>query len=315
MHSALYTGRLEHWRSQPRRHAFGYRVRMLWLDLAELDEVFRGRWLWSTRRVAPGWVRRADFLGDPALPLDACVRERVQRETGWRPDGAIRLLAQPRIMGSGFNPVSFYYCYPRNSEAPAAIVAEITNTPWGERHAYVLDAREQAPGGGALRFRFRKDFHVSPFMPMDMDYDWSFAPPGPRLTVRMENIVAGRSHFGARLELDRRALDGAALAGLLLRQPFGGWHTLGAIYWLSVHNRGGVEASELSGIDRFRAIGSLMYNTYIADALLDRTVYLHKAGAVAQTVSIHRLGRPRGHWCIDALVDKISTDSACRSPG
>lgn len=96
-----------------------------------------------------------------------------------------------------------------------------------------------------------------------------------------------------------------------LRDP----QPLGAIYWLSVHNRGGVEASELSGIDRFRAIGALMYNTHIADALLDRTIYLHKAGALAQTVSLHRLGRSRGHWCIDALVDKISTDSACRSPG
>ncbi|MFN8467421.1 MAG: hypothetical protein U0X20_17820 [Caldilineaceae bacterium] len=89
---------------------------------------------------------------------------------------------------------------------------------------------------------------------------------------------------------------------------------LQAIYWIGVHNRGGVEASELSGVDRFRAIGSLMYNTHIADALLDRTVYLHKAGAIAQTVSLHRLGRPREQWCIDALVDKILTDSACRCP-
>lgn len=231
MHSALYTGRLEHWRTLPRRHAFGYGVRMLWIDLAELDGLFRGRWLWSARRAAPGWVRRGDYHGDPVRPLADCVRERVRQETGWWPDGPIRLLAQPRIMGRVFNPVSFYYCHARGCEEPSAIVAEITNTPWGERHAYVLDARGQRGAAGAYRFRFAKRFHVSPFMPMEMACDWSFSAPGPRLSVHMENIAQGRSHFGARLELERRALDGPALAGLLLRYPFGGWHTLGAIYW------------------------------------------------------------------------------------
>lgn len=89
---------------------------------------------------------------------------------------------------------------------------------------------------------------------------------------------------------------------------------LRAIYWLSKHNRDAVEVSELSGVARFRAIGSLIYNTHIADALLDRTLYLHKAGAIAQTVSLHRLGRPRGQWCIDALVEKILSASAHQCP-
>jgi DUF1365 family protein len=204
---------------------------MLWLDLDELDDLFRDRWLWSSRRPAPGWVRRADFLGEASRPLIDCVRDRVEQETGWRPDGAIRLLAQPRIMGSGFNPVSFYYCLAAEGGLPAAIVAEITNTPWGERHAYVLDARTATDGDGTARFRFAKRFHVSPFMPMEMSYDWSFTPPGAQLQVRMENLAEGRSHFAAALRLDRQALDGRALAGMLLRRPLGGWHTLAAIYW------------------------------------------------------------------------------------
>jgi len=77
MHSALYSGRLEHRRHAPVPHAFEYRLFMAWLDLAELDTVFRGRWLWSTRRPALAWLRRADYLGDPALSLDEAVRRRV----------------------------------------------------------------------------------------------------------------------------------------------------------------------------------------------------------------------------------------------
>ena len=83
MHSALYLGWLRHRRHAPRPHAFRYRVMMAWLDLAELDTVFRGRWLWSARRPALARFDRRDHLGDPAKPLDACVRE-VMEETSLR---------------------------------------------------------------------------------------------------------------------------------------------------------------------------------------------------------------------------------------
>jgi DUF1365 family protein len=139
MHSALYTGRLRHRRYEPAPHAFGYRTTLLWLDLAELDVVFRGRWLWSARRPALARFRRSDYLGgNDGQPLDAAVRERVAAETGRRPTGPIRLLTQLRMLGLAFNPVSFYYCYDAADTQVEAIVAEITNTPWKERHAYVL---------------------------------------------------------------------------------------------------------------------------------------------------------------------------------
>ena len=138
MQSCLYLGSLRHRRHAPRPHAFRYRVFMTYLDLGELDEVFRGRWLWSTRRPALAWMRRADYLGDPAVPLDEAVRERVARETGERPRGPIRLLTHLRMLGACFNPVSFYYCFDQAGERVETIVAEITNTPWNERHAYVL---------------------------------------------------------------------------------------------------------------------------------------------------------------------------------
>lgn len=231
MHSALYTGRLRHRRYAPRPHAFDYRLFMAWLDLAELDRVFRGRWFWSTGRPAPAWMKRADYLGDPALPLDEAVRERVARDTGTRPAGPVRLLTHLRMFGHCFNPVSFYYCYDARGERVETVLAEITNTPWNERHAYVLPAASSIGRGGALRFRFDKAFHVSPFLPMDLGYDWRFTTPGERLAVHMENFQGGLKLFDATLALERREISGATLAGALARFPFMTVQVLGAIYW------------------------------------------------------------------------------------
>jgi len=226
VNSALYFGTLRHRRLAPRPHAFRYPACMAWLDLAELDEVFRGRWLWSARRPALACFRRSDYLGNPSRPLDDEVRERVWRETGARPRGPIRLLTHLRMFGHCFNPVSFYYCYDAHGERVETLLAEITNTPWNERHAYVLPAR-----GGKLRFRFGKDFHVSPFMPMAQQYDWRFSAPGERLAVHMENFDAGGKVFDATLALERREISGASLAGALLRFPAMGLQVLGAIHW------------------------------------------------------------------------------------
>jgi DUF1365 family protein len=231
MHSALYTGRLRHRRYAPRPHAFDYRLFMAWLDLAELERVFRGRWFWSTERPALAWMKRADYLGDPSLPLDEAVRARVARETGSRPAGPIRLLTHLRMFGHCFNPVSFYYCYDASGERVETVLAEITNTPWKERHAYVLPAASSIGRRRTLRFRFDKAFHVSPFLPMDLGYDWRFGAPGGRLAVHMENFQGGLKVFDATLALERHEITGAALAGALARFPFMTVQVLGAIYW------------------------------------------------------------------------------------
>lgn len=231
MHSALYTGRLRHRRFSPRPHAFSYAVHMVWLDLSELQSVFRGRWLWSTRRSSLAWFRRADYLGDPALPLDEAVRQRVTEAGLPRPTGPVRMLTQLRMFGHCFNPVTFYYCYDAAGTRIQTMVAEITNTPWGERHSYVLPAPPGHEPGGTLDFAFGKDFHVSPFMPMKMAYHWRFSQPGSRLAVHMENARDGEAVFDATLALSRREITGGALAGVLLRFPFATLQVLAAIYW------------------------------------------------------------------------------------
>jgi uncharacterized protein len=229
MNSALYIGKLRHRRVAPSPHAFSYAVYMVWLDLAELDTVFRGRWFWSTKRRALAWFRRADYLGDPDISLDEAVRRRVAQSLGKRPAGPIRMLSQLRNFGHCFNPVTFYYCYDASGVHVDTIVAEITNTPWRERHSYVLPVKADARA--PMSFDFPKQFHVSPFMPLELGYRWQFTAPGQRLAVHMENLSGSERVFDATLNLARRPITGGALAFVLLRFPLSTVRVLVAIHW------------------------------------------------------------------------------------
>ncbi len=198
---------------------------MLYLDLEELPALFDGHLLWSARRPAPAWFRRADYLGDPMTPLRESVRQLVRERTGISLQGPIRLLTHVRLLGHCFNPVSFYYCFDSAGERVRAVVAEVTNTPWGERHAYVLPVPERsadAPASsGVLRGQFPKALHVSPLMGMEHTYDWRLSEPDQRLSVHIESA---RSHdgeliFDATLSLARRELSAHQLRRTLLRYP------------------------------------------------------------------------------------------------
>jgi DUF1365 family protein len=210
---------------------------MAWLDLSELDQVFRGRWFWSARRPALAWFKRADYLGDATLPLDEAVRRHVADATGRRPGGPIRMLSHLRTFGHCFNPVTFYYCYAADGITTETIVAEITNTPWRERHAYVLPVDPAQDAAGRHEFQFEKLFHVSPFMPMQQDYRWCFSAPGERLAVHMENSQDGVQLFDATLTLARREIGTTSLALVLLRWPAATLRVLLAIYWQALRLR------------------------------------------------------------------------------
>ncbi len=233
MKSALYQGQVRHRRFEPIDHDFTYRVCLTWLDLAELDTAFRGRWLWSTRRPSWSWFRRADYLEPTDIPLEDAVRNRVEEQLGRRPSGPIRVLTQLRTFGFVFNPVSFYFCFDEADQQVEAIVAEITNTPWKERHAYVLgrESGEVDETGQRLRFRFPKSFHVSPFFDLDFEYEWRFSIQDRALTVHMENWCEGRRAFDATLTLQRKPITGPALASALVRFPLMSLKVLAAIYW------------------------------------------------------------------------------------
>ncbi|MEO8690290.1 MAG: DUF1365 domain-containing protein [Solirubrobacteraceae bacterium] len=217
--SAIYEGTIRHRRFAVREHEFRYRIAMAYIDLDELPTLLGGRLV----RPRPGLARfrRSDYLGDPATPLDAAVRDLVAQRLGSAPEGPIRLLTHLRTFGHCFNPVSFYYCFAPDGDTLEAIVAEVTNTPWGERHAYVLKAGDPIPRGG-----FDKALHVSPFMPMDQRYTWRAPAPGETLSVQIESARASEKAFDATLGLKRRPLTRRALA----RHPAATLRMLALIY-------------------------------------------------------------------------------------
>ena len=230
--SCLYTGTVVHRRRHPVEHSFRYRVFMLHADLDELPGLLGGRRAWSATRPAPLWLRRADHLGDRPRPLAEAVRDLVEERTGRRPGGPVRLLTHPRFLGVGFNPISLYYCHDRDGGPLTCAVAEVTNTPWGDQHAYVIDLRGRDTSPHAVHHgAFDKTLHVSPFLPLDMEYRWTLAVPGDRLSFGIACLRGGRTVLTAGLDLHRRELTPRATAAVLATHAPMPLVVLGGIYF------------------------------------------------------------------------------------
>lgn len=227
--SAVYEGVVTHHRHAPHDHAFTYRMAQLFLDLDEVERVFARRWFWSSGRRNLAEFRRTDYFGDPAVPLADAVRDRAAETLGRRPTGPVRLLTHLRYAGIAFNPVSFYYGYAADGVTLEYVLAEITNTPWRERHSYVLPV--DSAEGHVIDAGFDKVFHVSPFMPMDRGYRWRFTAPGDRLNVHMDVLRDGKREFDAHLSLRRLPLNGTSLARVLWRYPLMTAKVVGAIHF------------------------------------------------------------------------------------
>ena len=199
---------------------------MVYLDLDELEAVFKKSWLWSLERWNLASFHRADYLGDPAVPLAAAVRARIFAATGRTHAGSIRVLTNLRYFGFIINPLTCYYCFDMD-EKLEFIVAEVTSTPWRERHAYVLEMDCACNGSLA----FPKQMHVSPFMPMAMHYKWRSTVPGEGLSIHMENHDKGGKQFSATMNLQRRVLATQAMHRLLWRYPLMTAQIGVGIYW------------------------------------------------------------------------------------
>jgi len=228
LQSCLYEGVVGHRRERPVLHSFRNRLFLQYVDLDEVDRVFRVQFLWSTNALSLVRFRRADYHGDSNRPLADCVRETIEQKTGLRVTGPIRLLTHVRYFGFILNPVSFYYCFDDSDSQVTAVMAEVTNTPWGERHCYVIPFPDD---GIVTDFEQSKDFHVSPFMNMDMLYRWNLSTPGQGLFVRIESHDAQGSLFDATLSLTRRPLSVRNAFTTMLRFPFMTLAVVAAIYW------------------------------------------------------------------------------------
>jgi DUF1365 family protein len=204
---------------------------MIYLDLAEFAHVFDSHPLWSTEHVNLAYFRRRDHLGPPHIPLDRAVRDLVQAQVGMRPNGPIRLLTHLRYFGYCFNPVSFYYCYDPPDRRIEALVAEVHNTPWLEEHCYVFgEAMNVHPHPGWKQYCFDKVFHVSPFMEMNIRYDWRFHVPDEMIHVQMNLMTGEKKRFDATLELKREPITRRSLTRVLLAYPLMTWKVTAMIY-------------------------------------------------------------------------------------
>ena len=244
--SAIYSGTVWHQRLSPKRHAFKYRVFMMYLDLAELDRVFAGSILWSSKQWSPARFKRTDFFGDEAISLDDTVRDSVEQATGNRPLGPIRLLTNIRYWGFIINPISCYYCFDSSGTRLEAMLLDVTNTPWNERQQYVLPCDSEL---NEQKINFTKAMHVSPFMPMNMMYQWCGSAPNEKLVFSLSNFLAesvdgsgvtvsestdGSSKtkvFAAGVNLVREEITPAALAMILLRFPLMTLKVFFGIHW------------------------------------------------------------------------------------
>ena len=217
--SAIYHGTVRHRRFAERKREFEHDIALAYIDLDELPRLLGGRLL--ARRPGLARFRRSDYFGEGDLA--GAVRARIKAETGAAPDGPIRVLTHVRSFGHCFNPVSFYFCFDRD-ERLQALLAEVTNTPWGERQSYVITRGDRS--GAVLRGDSEKLMHVSPFFGMDQRYDWRVAEPGSTLSVHIENREQGVRAFDATLSLSRRELTYTSL----LRRPFATLRMLALIY-------------------------------------------------------------------------------------
>ncbi len=228
--SAVYEGWIRHRRFEPVEHEFRYRLFLMYLDLEQLPGALDPYPLWSARRRAPACFRRADYMGDPRRPLAECARDTVEASGGRRPAGPVRMLANLRYLGHVFNPVSFYYCFDDTGEQVEAVVADVNNIPWGERHPYVLE--RGARKGAVLTDELDKTLHVSPLMGMDQTYAFRATEPGGSLQVQIESRPKGSEGkaFDATLSMRRHELSGPLLSRMLVRYPAMSLQVVAKIY-------------------------------------------------------------------------------------
>jgi DUF1365 family protein len=226
--SAIYRGEVRHRRHGERPHAFAYPLFMVCLDLDEAEQICAQSALWSSRRFAPAWFRRADFLPDmPGNLREAVLAKLTAAGRDTAGIGAIRLLTHLRYWGVSFNPVSIFYCHDAASGALRHLLLEVHNTPWNERHCYVLDADDQAMHEASLR----KDFHVSPFLPLDMQYHFRFNTPASRLAFHMDVARGEERLFDATLSLAREPLTPATQRAVLWQYPAMTLQVVAGIYF------------------------------------------------------------------------------------
>lgn len=202
MNHAICTGHVYHARRDQANHAFHYSLYMLLVDLRDptLSDC-RNPYI-NTKWYSPIRFKENDYLPGENESLEKRVHTKLHELGAEQPVSKILLLTQARCLGLYFSPVNFYFCYPKNDDNCRYLLAEVSNTPWNERHYYLVDLQ-----GSQVN---KKSFHVSPFMQMKMDYHWRIQPPtnnNQNIRIHIENHAEDKGNiFEATLLLKQQAM-------------------------------------------------------------------------------------------------------------
>jgi hypothetical protein len=229
MESAIYLGTLRHRRFRPVTHEFAYPLFMVFLDIDRLPALMEASALTAYNRWAWATFDEADHFGDSSQPLRHRLAADAFANGIALPDGPIFLLTHLRYLGYNFNPVSFFYCYDRQG-ALKSILAEVNST-FGESRNYWLTGANRLDAANAWHYRTGKRMHVSPFMPMGLDYHWVFTAPADQLVVHMRTVQDDAPSFDATLDLRRRPWNPREIRRALIRHPLMTAKVIGAIHW------------------------------------------------------------------------------------
>ncbi|WBO23825.1 DUF1365 domain-containing protein [Sphingomonas abietis] len=224
--SVLYVGHVMHRRTRPREHRLRYRLFSLLLDLDEIDVLAGRLTLFSRNRFNLFAFHDRDYGAGTREPLRAQVERHLASAGMDLGGGAIRLLTMPRILGFAFNPLSVYFCHDREG-ALRATLYEVNNT-FGQRHGYLLPVEQT---GGIIRQGCAKDFHVSPFMGMDIRYAFRLAPPDERLSLAITASDGIGPVITAVHSATRRPLTDVELLKAFVTHPLLTFKVVGGILW------------------------------------------------------------------------------------
>lgn len=227
----LFQGWVSHSRFKPIEHRFRYRMFQVWVDVKQisaLDQV--SRW-WSSTGFNLVQFKRQNYLpSEQGLYQEICAT--IKQHTGNEFDGEAYLLANLSYWGICFNPVVFFACY--KDDELCYLVSEVHNTPWNERFIYVHDtnsAQGEPEANGFHVANFDKEFHVSPFMPMDLQYRWKYKIDNNRFSINMVLLQNSESIFNVSMQLDGEPLSRKQANRLPFRFPLICIKVVAAIYW------------------------------------------------------------------------------------
>jgi DUF1365 family protein len=229
MESAIYSGTLTHRRFEPARHEFTYPLFMAFLDVDRIPELMKVSPFSSYERFNWASFRERDHFGDPALTLRERMTADAAKQGILLPDGPIFLLTNLCYLGYNFNPISLFYCYNADGELET-ILAEVNST-FGESRNYWLTAANQISSPHSRIYRCPKAMHVSPFMPMELDYRFVLPQPGEQLMAHMNTLDGEHTTFDATLSLQRAPWSATSLRRALLRFPWVTAKVVAAIHW------------------------------------------------------------------------------------